>query len=245
MRRIELTIDEIIAVVKRSRLPTVLCEGKGDLYFLRQVESRFGSIKVNFLPCGGRMNVLSAHDRRSEIQHENVAFLADLDMWLLSEIPARYEDVIFTIGYSIENDCIDWDKVEDLMSEQERDKYLITLNQIVDWFASEHARYCQGLPYVVSLHVSQIFDIASLTILTTASARIAQSTAETRMVNSIRRNYRQALRGKTLLDLCLQLLNKPGRASKYSRENLFEISLKLGQTLGAQRLVEEILSRLR
>src|SRR5258707_993183 len=115
-----LTIEELIQSLKRSNLPTVLCEGDTDLAILRFVEGVLGPTTVSLLPCYGRDMVLRVYDRRDEIPNTRIAYLADRDVWVLSGVPNRYKGVIFTWGYSIENDLLDATNLENLLTPTER-----------------------------------------------------------------------------------------------------------------------------
>ena len=53
---------------------------------------------------GGRSNLFAVYDRKSEFGHLPVAFIADQDKELFTQLPAGYEEIIWTQGYSIEND---------------------------------------------------------------------------------------------------------------------------------------------
>ena len=98
------TVDELVAMLGHAELPTVIVEGKDDMRIYRWVEGRVGSQNANVLPAGGRENLLSVYQRRNEFTHLPVAFVADRDLWLFSGIPEIYHDIIWTLGYSIEND---------------------------------------------------------------------------------------------------------------------------------------------
>ena len=99
-----LTVEELVATLRNSDLPTVIVEGQDDMRIYRWVEERLGSRTANVLPTGGRPNLLSVYERRREFLDLPVAFVADQDMWLFSGIPTEYGGVIWTEGYSIEND---------------------------------------------------------------------------------------------------------------------------------------------
>jgi hypothetical protein len=99
-----LTIDDIVATLKRSSLPTVLVEGKEDIIIYRQIEQLFGATKINFLPCGGRNTLLKIFERRNEFSNIKTFFIADKDMWVFETPPIEYHEVLFTTGYCLEND---------------------------------------------------------------------------------------------------------------------------------------------
>ena len=99
-----MTVDECVALLRRTDLQTVIVEGKDDMQIYQWAERRVGIQKANVLPVGGRETLLAVYKRRSEFAHLPVAFVADRDLWLFSGIPPGYPDIIWTEGYSIEND---------------------------------------------------------------------------------------------------------------------------------------------
>src|SRR4051794_1832260 len=104
MARTVLTTDEIVAALKRSNLPTIICEGDNDVVVFREIEYLLKSRRVDFVPSGGRPALLEIFRRRHEFPLLPVMFVADKDMWIFDSIPTEYCDIVFTNGYSIEND---------------------------------------------------------------------------------------------------------------------------------------------
>ena len=81
-----------------------------------------------------------------------VAFVADKDMWLFSGIPSNYDGVIWTDGYSIENDLYAGTELENLLDAEEALEHQQTLNAIVEWFAFEVEECLAGKPFEVKIH---------------------------------------------------------------------------------------------
>ena len=104
MPRSDMTVDECVAALHRTYLPTVIVEGKDDMQIYQWTERRVGIQNANVLPVGGKETLLAVYERRNEYAHLPVAFVADKDLWLFSGIPPDYPDIIWTEGYSIEND---------------------------------------------------------------------------------------------------------------------------------------------
>ena len=100
------TVEELVAALRRSALPTVVVEGQEDMRIYRWVEERLGSRTANVLPAGGREKLFSVFRRRQEFADLPVAFVADRDMWLFSGIPPDYGEILWTQGYSVENDPV-------------------------------------------------------------------------------------------------------------------------------------------
>ena len=112
---LELTVDEIVNTLKRSSLTTVLVEGKDDILIYRWIEDEIGIVNANFLPCGGRDKLLQVYERRHEFADLKTIFVADRDAYVYINPPVNYNDIIWTNGYSIENDLYFGRKIELLL----------------------------------------------------------------------------------------------------------------------------------
>ena len=112
----------------------------------RWVEARLGNRAANVLPTGGRENLLSIYAKRQEFSNLPVAFVADKDMWLFSGIPSTYDEVIWTEGYSIENDLYTDAELENLLEAEEAQEHQQMLEAIVEWFAFEVEEHLAGRP---------------------------------------------------------------------------------------------------
>ena len=135
------TVEELVAALRRSALPTVLVEGQEDIRIYRWLEARLGNRAANVLPTGGRENLLSIYAKRHEFADLPVAFVADKDMWLFSGVPSDYEEVIWTEGYSIEND---------LYTDAERENLL---ENLLDTEEAQEHQQTAGMPLSSGLHL--------------------------------------------------------------------------------------------
>ena len=214
------TEDELVDTLRRSSLPTVLVEGKGDMPIYRWVEQRLGSRKANVQAVGDRNKLLSIFERRREFPDLPVAFVADRDMLLFSGIPSDYDGVIWTEGYSIENDLYVDAELENLLDAEEVQEHQQLLEAIVEWFAFEVEEYLAGRCFRISSH----YDVVPL--------------GQTRMDEGFRRNrgfrspgeethrqiqeaYQLQLRGKLLFQMLIRFLSASGRQRKYSYSKLY------------------------
>ncbi len=139
MANVEYNPDEIIAYLNNTDLPTVLVEGKGDQFVYRELQDEIGLLEIDFLPCGGRTALLKIFERKEEFANKKVIFIADKDLWVFTGIPDEYEEVFFTLGYSIENDLYKDGKedLEMLLKKKETDKKDKMIKSVCDWFAFE------------------------------------------------------------------------------------------------------------
>lgn len=224
-----LSIDDIVAIIKRSSLPTVVVEGRQDMEAYRWIEHRFGVGKADILPCGGRSKLLAVFGRRTEFPTKKVAFLADRDMWLFTAIPVQYRDVIWTSGYCIENDILAGSDIEKLMTAEESTRYERYWREVARWLAFEIELHRAGQDYDASHGFSTLFpDTSPLTIcpIFLASRGYVPATAAT--LEEIVVNYKLKLRGKTLFELLSRIMCARGRSPQFGASHFFNIGTMTG-----------------
>lgn len=237
------TVDELIEVIKRSALPTLLVEGTCDAYVYRLLESRL-MMNGSVLGCGGRGPLLTLFGRRAELTGKNCAFLADQDMYIYSRIPDHYREIIWTIGYSIENDLYDESDIEDLLAPAESAEHPLVVAAVCRWFAFEVEQFRAGRPAHVDHHVSEVVPIGDFDICAGFIATRSFVEPDPETVREILTNYRLRLRGKTLFQCLVRFLSARGRTAKYSHSTLLEICAKKRGHPHVARLIAEILGRL-
>jgi hypothetical protein len=144
----QMSVDEIITVLNMdSRLLSVLVEGPDDIEWFDRIEPLIGK-KANVIPCGGRPNLLKIFRRRPEFFKVPVAFIADRDIWVFTEIPAENAGIIFTWGYSIENDLIQGLDLHFVLADKEaqlREKLALGTR---DWATEVRKRLLEERPAV-------------------------------------------------------------------------------------------------
>ena len=107
------SVEEIISELsKPTALLKVLVEGKDDALVYRYIEGKLNDLisidnKADVIICGGRLELIEVFESREKFKNTKVVFLADKDMWFFVGVPKDYEDIVFTDGYSIENDSMD------------------------------------------------------------------------------------------------------------------------------------------
>ena len=221
------TVEELIATLRRSSLPTVLVEGQEDMRIYRWVEARLGNRAANVLPTGGRDKLLSVYDRRQEFSNLPVAFIADRDMWLFSGIPSNYDEVIWTEGYSVENDLYAGAELENLLDAEEAQAQQQLLGTIAEWFAFEVEEYLAERHYEVSHHCDRVVPRGHAQIDEDFSRSRGFRPPRERMHRQIKRAYQLQLRGKQLFQILERFLNAPNRGTRYNVASLQEIALKM------------------
>jgi len=155
--KVHLTAEELVETLKRSSLTTVLVEGKDDMLIYRWIEQEIGFDKANFLPCGGRDKLLKVFKRRKEFNHIKTVFIADKDSFVYDEnIPVKYDEIIWTTGYSIENDLYYGKAVERLLDLDEDVKFRIALKNFIFYYAFEIENYKKKIVHNFSNHPYEV-----------------------------------------------------------------------------------------
>ena len=235
------TVDELVAMLHHSQLPTVLVEGKDDIQIYRWVEGRIGSQNANILPAGGRNNLLSVYERRSEYAHLPVAFVADRDLWLFSGIPPTYHDIIWTQGYSIENDLYAGANLENLLAAEETTEHQQVLDSIIEWFAFEVEEYLGGREAQVATHCNRVVPPGKIEIDQGFCQNRGFRPPNEELHQQIKDEYQLQLRGKLLFQMLSRFLNAPNRRPKYPLLVLHEIAFKMTPAHELMnRLIQEI-----
>ena len=226
MARRHPTVDELVATLQRSQLPTIVVEGIDDMYIYRWVESRLSNKTADVLPAGGRETLLAVYLRRSEFPNLPVAFVADKDLWLFSGIPSDYPDVIWTQGYSIENDLYSGAKLEDLLDADEAIQHEQILNSVIEWFAFEVEEHLEGRVAEVARHCNQIVPLDKTERDEAFCTRYRFRFPNAQLIQQIKDAYQLQLRGKLLFQLLARFLSASNRRVKHSRLGLYEIAFK-------------------
>jgi len=218
-----LTVDEVVALLKKTSLPTVIVEGRDDLIVYKQLERIYFEQNVSVLPVGGRNAVLEIYERSGEIpKSKKVIFIADRDVWVVTGIPQKYESekIIFTDGYSIENDVFRDGELWSYMCFKERQRFSAELKRFLYWYAIAFDRHLNGKDESFDRHPNHLLNDADeygkLVLLE------LDEPFPTKRYDELTVSYPRILRGKSLLALVLRQLSYPGRAAKHTDKTLME-----------------------
>jgi len=233
------SVDETIALLQRTALPTIVVEGNDDIIVYRRFEEKLSHLGVSVLPVGGRKRLLEVFARRTELPSKlRLAFVADSDVWVNTGIPPAYlnPSLVLTWGYSIENDVfVDGDLLA-LLTTKERFRFERELEQFSDWYALALSRHLADNEKPISLHPSQVLDPDQLGKLLSLGVGEVFPTALRAQLASA---YQQLIRGKSLLALFLRQASYSGRDPKHSTKSLLEwVAAKPGPRLN--RLSSEL-----
>ncbi len=229
---IEITTEEIIAILKRTSLPTVIVEGCDDMIVYRNIEKELAHLGVSMLPVGGRRNVLDVFNRKNEIpNHVRVAFIADKDIWVITDIPEEFADdqLIFTEGYSIENDIFMDGKLCDILNDSE--KFEEELKDFIEWYALAINRMINGCSETISLHPNEVLCPNKRPwLLKLKDGEEYPEELRYRIAN----DYMRMVRGKSLISLFLR-----NAKNKYTHKSILElVAIRPGPML--KRIISEV-----
>jgi hypothetical protein len=241
---IHLTVDEIVELLKRSNLTTVVVEGKDDMTIYRWIEQQIGIDRVNFLPCGGRDKLLKVFERRDEFAHIKTIFLADKDYFVYSKkVPAEYNEIIWTKGYSIENDLYAGKFLEKLLSVNEEVYFRVSLKNFITYYAFEVEQFNKKLIFNFSNHPNKVLT-DSHDLNKGFLEQINYSIPNPETISYLEKEYDLLIRGKSLFALLLRFLSSKKRDVKHSKRSLYETSFKLGPNVHLKNIIKQIENRL-
>ena len=240
MSRLDLTVDEWVTTLRHSSLPTVIVEGVDDMRIYRWVQERVGNHIAFVQPVGGRNNLLSIYKRRNEFAHLPVAFVADQDLWLFSGIPPDYPNIIWTEGYSIENDLYASASLESLLDADQAREHRQVLDSIIEWFSFEVEEHLAGREARVDMHCNRVVPPGK----TRMDEGLRQSrrfrTPNEELHHQIKAAYQLQLRGKSLFEVLVRFLNTPDHG-RFDDVTLHEIAVKMADSHELMnRLIGEI-----
>ena len=214
--------DEIIvSTLKHSSIPTIIVEGKDDLIIYRWIETEMG---INVFPCGGRTTLLKVFERRAEFQHINTIFVADKDTFVYSGIPKQYDEIIFTTGYSIENDLYAGRKIEQLLDKDEKAHYEKAKKNFIRYYACQLERFQEGEEFDFEQHPNQILDNEYNLKEEQVNNGFIEPKAET--IDYLTKGYDLLMRGHSIFQLLLKFLSYSNRPVKHSALSLYEQCFK-------------------
>lgn len=239
-------VDELVVTLRDSQLPTLLVENHSDVHiYARWVSLRlFDSYNVDVRAVGGKRKLLQIYDKRGDFSHVPVVFIANRGMWSFTGIPEKYKDIIWTTGYSIENDLYSDAKLESLLNESETMEHQQILDSISTWFAFAVEEYLAGNSPELDLHCDEIVPPGKTELDTDFCLRQGFQMPDPDRVQRIRSSYKLLLRGKQLFQLIVRLLSNPTTGFQKATLNdytLYNFALRMPKSHPLlDRLMEEV-----
>lgn len=238
----------LFATLKNSsKILNIVVEGKQDYKIYNSLIVSLGMHAVDCHEAGCRneifkvyrlINKLDCKDKK--ILLDRTAFIADQDSWIFmpdfisgsKKPPEDYsyinmDDIIWTDGYSIENDLYVLGKLKEfaLLNESNEMKleYEKTIDLICTWYAFEVRKcspkdslpFTKNLDYIVPNNKGHIdlSDKLLEELEDNGFKRDCKNLIKTK--DEIKRNYGKFIRGKTLLELVKRFVKKRGRPATH------------------------------
>ena len=221
-----MTVDQLVNSLIRSQTPKIVVEGGDDMKIYRKLLTSSEASFV-WLPAGGREKLLQIYERRSEFAHVPVAFIADQDMWLFSGIPEKYADIIWTQGYSIENDLYVSGDLETLLETHQTETHRQVLEAVCTWFAYEVEAFLDERPSYVAASLDEMIPRGKTELDEEFCKRRGFVQPPEERYQQIRRAYQLQVRGKLLFQILVRSLNTADRDFRFqtTHHGLFAIAL--------------------
>lgn len=205
-------IDSFVAQIERSNLYTIVIEGKDDRLVYNEFEEIYDEINcfVDVLPVGGRNTALGIFKKLKNTSHINrTIFIVDQDEWIIKGKDPIYNHarIVCTHGYSFENDIFIDGNLENDLKTKNPVVFNNELQTVLQWYALEMSRILSNKPTLnLKMHIENLFNEAHIYTVP-QSGEIFPVTVFSRLESE----YPQLLRGKTLLQFYLRVMNsRPG-----------------------------------
>ncbi len=241
------TEDEIINTIKRSGLPTVLVEGKTDAAFYRSLENAIGTTNGNFLSCGGRTVLMEVYKRKTEFVGKRVCFVADKDMWIFTGVPPEFSDIIFSEGYSIENDLYTDADIERLIEGgAQKRNHQDMISSVCRWFACEVEKCRSGQPFIAEPpNLFLLIPHRTYQCCPNELASLGFFEPERDTFEELVTSYKMKLRGKLLFKILTRFFTGKDAAVNFSEKALVSIAVNYSAAGSCtRRLLREICAKI-
>ena len=177
---------------------------------------------IDFISCSGVKNLMAVFRRRNEFADRHVIFYRDRDLLIHTGIPAELNVMLFTRGYSIENDVYAETGIEEMILTQgELDNHAIAKRNFILWYSAmvhQNLNRQETSFRLSPLHVlSNTYDLKPAYQLNVGE--IADSSDR---FNEIFGDYAKMLRGHSLFELLVVFLRVAGRAPQYNSNQLMD-----------------------
>lgn len=235
-------INELVALLRDSAKAHLVIEDPQNVDIYQSLIERHGIPEVKIHASEGRENLLRVYRRRDEFAHVPVAFVANRGMWLFEGIPARYDNVICTEGFSLENDVYTGAKVERLLEPHEISKHRQMLTFAITEFAFEVEKFRSGLS-MDNLSFEKILPVGVLELSTDFYKYHKLPSPAPELVQYIRENYQLRLWGEWLFQILVHFLNAHGRAFKFDTTpyGFYRIALSMPKSnIFLDRLMQKV-----
>jgi hypothetical protein len=174
---------------------------------------------ASLLPTGGRDKLLAVLEMIQKAgSPAKVIFVCDQDLWVTFGRPPKYLDdrLLTTEGYSIENDILrDYDALA-LLNPTEAKSYEAELRLFLNWYSAQLEKYESSGAAEISMHVNHVLQFIKM------NGELKGGERFNIWLSLVEANYRQIVRGKSLLALMVRQLSHSKRPVKHSALSILE-----------------------
>ena len=235
MKSKDLTVDEIVAALRHSSIPSIVVEGSDDVMIYRWILRDADISDERLFPCTGRNNLLKVFSRRNEFPSTPTLFIADKDVYVYNGIPTEYSDVFFTWGYSIENDLYYGRSIDQLLTKEENKSYEKAIKNFIRYYGCQFEKLKENRHYNFRLSPFVILDSNYELVTDKVENNFSEPTQET--CNYLLDNYDLVVRGHSVFQLLQLFLSKSGRDVTHSTHSLYELCYRMYKTKYVDRVV--------
>lgn len=237
-------VEELVNTLSRSKLPTILVEGRDDMRIYNWVKEHFGNHRVSVMAVGCRSKLLTIYDRREMFTHLPVAFVADRDLdYLFEEPPDHYNGIVWTEGYSVENDLYAGGEsvLKRLLNQEEDLQHKRILETLIEWFAFEVEEFSYGRYAKINRKLKDIVPNGQTEMDENFRECRGFRPPNVSIHEKIKQAYQLRLRGKFLFQMLHRVLTGNSRDPSYNLFSLYEMAFKLPNPHPwRDRLIEKI-----
>ena len=239
-----LSDDELISAINHSSAPYVIVEGKDDVMIYRWILDDIGYAAL-LEPRNGCDGVRKIYDRRSEIINPRVVYLCDRDTNVYAKrTPSKYRGIIYTKGYSIENDIYYGRALERKLFEKiDSELFEKALSSFIRYYACELEKMRECKIYDFHKKPEAIINNKDFSLRESLLSDFHEPSSDT--IQYLKNDYDLLLRGHSLFKLVRMILHRKNRNIKYEEKELYEICYKFCKSkcvLNLQRKIKKSLA---
>ena len=217
-----LSDDELISVINHSSESFIIVEGLDDVMIYRWILEDIDC--EGFLePREGCGSVKRLYRRKDEITNPKVIFICDKDTIVYTgTIPDDYSEMIYTEGYSIENDLYKGRKIETTyFKKKDKSIFGTVMDSFLRAYACELEKFWESKNYDFTINPECILDKKDYSLIMNSLNEFKEPDKET--IDYLKDNYDLLVRGHSLFSLVRIVLGRKDREIKYSIKQLYEL----------------------
>ena len=225
----------LIATLKHATQPMIVVEGPEDSTVYQWIERfadpEYSKESPKIQPAHGRKtleSIYKVYETDRESFPHAVVFIADSDEDLFTTgQPKGYDGIIWTAGYSIENDLYAGVNLENYLDPEEAREFKKILNSIIEWFTIAIQLRKTDKKTKIKVDLDELVPLGTTCVK--AGFRHKELKPERELYKQIKKEYKLRIRGKLLFDLLTRFLSRNGRRPWHCRLGLFETACKIPQ----------------